>query len=110
MATVKRVGPGSAFKIGLVLYAIFGLLLGIVMACVSMVVGSLASLGHPAVPSSSGTAVSWDLRSLGFGSGLPGILFFPLFYGMFGGVFAAVGAVLYNLVARWVGGLEVDID
>jgi hypothetical protein len=101
MATVKRVGPGSAFKIGLVLYGILGLLLGIVMACVSMVAGSLGTMGSSAVPGA---------RALGFGMGLSAVIVFPLLYGLFGGVFAAIGAVLYNLVAGWVGGLEVDIS
>jgi hypothetical protein len=101
MATVRHVGPGSAFKIGLILYGIIGLLLGIVMACVSMVAGSLGSLGHSAVPGA---------RSFGLGMGFGAIIFFPLLYGLFGGVFAAVGAVLYNAVAGWVGGLEVDIS
>jgi hypothetical protein len=27
-----------------------------------------------------------------------------------GGIFAAIGAAVYNLVAGWVGGLEVDIN
>jgi hypothetical protein len=110
MAILKRVGPGSAFKIGLVLYGIIGLLAGIVMAVVSMVAGSVASLGQSAVPGAGGTGTSWDLRSLGFGMGFGAIVFFPLLYGVFGGVFAAVGAVIYNLVAGWVGGLEVDIS
>jgi len=112
MATVRRVGPGSAFKIGLILYGILGLLLGIVMACISMVAGSFGGLGHSAVPAAGGTAtaVSWDLRSFAFGTGFGAMIFFPLLYGLFGGIFAAVGAVLYNLVAGWVGGLEVDIS
>ena len=110
MAKVKHVGPGSAFKIGLVSYGIIGLLLGIVMAFVSMVAGSLAGLGHPSVPGAGGTGTSWDLRSLGFGMGFGAVIFFPLLYGVCGGVFAAIGAVIYNLVAGWVGGLEVDIS
>jgi hypothetical protein len=101
MAILKRVGPGSAFKIGLVLYGIIGLLAGIVMAFVSMVAGSLGGLGASAVPGA---------RALGFGMGFGAIILFPLLYGVFGGVFAAVGAVIYNLVAGWVGGLEVDIS
>ena len=101
MAIVRRVGPGSAFKIGLVLYGIIGLLLGIVMACVSMVAGSLGGLGQSAVPGA---------RVLGLGMGLGAIIVFPLLYGVIGGVFAAIGAAIYNLVAGWVGGLEIDIS
>ena len=101
MAIVRRVGPGSAFKIGLVLYGIIGLLLGIVMACVSMVAGSLGNLGQSAVPGA---------RVLGLGMGFGAIIVFPLLYGVIGGVFAAIGAAIYNLVAGWVGGLEIDIS
>ena len=110
MAIVRRVGPGSAFKVGLVLYALMGLVLGICMAFVSMVAGSLGGLGHSPVPGSGGTGGSWDARSFGLGMGLGAIIFFPVIYGLIGGVFAAIGAAVYNLVAGWVGGLEVDIN
>ena len=101
MATVKRVGPGSAFKIGLVIYAILGLILGIFMAFISMVAGTLGSLGESAAPGA---------KLLGFGMGFGAIIIFPIGYGVIGGIFAAIGAVIYNLVAGWVGGLEVDIS
>src|ERR1700732_3235726 len=106
MAIVRRVGPGSAFKVGLVLYALMGLVLGICMAFGSMVAGSLGGLGHSPVPGSGGTGGSWDARSFGLGMGLGAIIFFPVIYGLIGGVFAAIGAAVYNLVAGWVGGLE----
>ncbi len=92
MAIVRRVGPGSAFKVGLVLYALIGLVLGICMAFVSMVAGTLGSMGQSAAPGA---------RLFGF---------FPLIYGLIGGVFGAIGAAIYNLAAGWVGGLEVDIN
>jgi hypothetical protein len=101
VAIVRRVGPGSAFKVGLVLYALLGLALGICMALVSMVAGTLVPLGQTAAPGA---------KLLGFGMGFGAIIFFPLLYGLFGGVFAAIGAALYNVVAGWVGGIEVDIS
>ncbi|SRR6266403_2277257 len=100
MAIVRRVGPGSAFKVGLVLYAVLGLVLGICAAFISMVAGTLSPMGHAA----PGT------RLFGFGMGFGAIIFFPLIYGLIGGVFAAIGAAIYNLVAGWVGGVEVDIS
>src|SRR5438093_10482971 len=100
MATVKRIGPGSAFKIGLVTYAILGLLLGIFMAFISMVAGTLGSLGQSAAPGS---------RLFGFGMGFGAIIFFPICYGIIGGIFAAFGALLYNLVSWLVVGLVSDI-
>jgi len=101
MATVKRVGPGSAFKVGLVLYAILGLVLGIFMAFISMVAGGLGSMSQSAAPGA---------KLFGLGMGLGAIIFFPICYGLIGGIFAAIGAAIYNVVAGWVGGLEVDIS
>ena len=100
MATVKRVGPGSAFKIGLITYAILGLVLGICMALVSTIVGSLGA----------GAASAPGAKFFGLGMGIGSVIFFPVVYGLIGGIFAAIGAVIYNLAAGWVGGLEVDIS
>ena len=110
MAIVRRVGPGSAFKVGLVLYALMGLVLGICVAFFSMVAGSIGGLGHSPMSGPGGTGASWDARSLGLGMGFGAIIFLPLFYGLIGGVFAAISAAVYNLAAGWVGGLEVDIN
>jgi hypothetical protein len=75
MAIVRRVGPGSAFKVGLVLYALIGLVLGICMAFISMVAGTLGSMGQSAAPGA---------RLFGFGMGFGAIIFFPLVYGLIG--------------------------
>ena len=34
----------------------------------------------------------------------------PILYGLFGMVMTAIGCALYNLVAGWVGGIEVHLD
>ena len=101
MAIVKRISPGSAFKVGLVSYAILGLVLGVLMACISMVAGPWAPVSQSAAPGA---------QFFRWGFGLGAIIFFPLFYAAIGGVFSAIGASIYNLVAGWVGGLEVDIS
>ena len=47
------------------------------------------------------------------GTGGFGTLFavaMPLMYGVLGVIGGAIGAALYNLVAGWIGGLEVEID
>jgi hypothetical protein len=33
-----------------------------------------------------------------------------LFYGLLGWVFTAIACAIYNLVAGWVGGIEVEVD
>ena len=100
MATIKRIGPGSAFKVGLITYAFVGLVVGVIMACVSMVAGSLAGIADAGV----------GARVLGLGFGFGAIIIAPIMYGIVGGIGAALGAVVYNLAAGWVGGLEVDIS
>lgn len=46
--------------------------------------------------------------------GIGGILVFGLLaifgYGLLGWVFTAIGVAIYNLAARWVGGIEVEIE
>ena len=101
MATVKRVGPGSAFKIGFVMYGILGLVIGIFVAFISMVAGPLGPFGQTAVPGA---------KLMGFGMGIGAVIFFPVCYGIVGGIGGAFSAVMYNVVAGWVGGLEVDIS
>jgi hypothetical protein len=75
MATVKRIGPGSAFKVGLVVYAFLGLIIGCIMALFSMVAGSLGSLAGDGAT---------GVRALGFGFGLGAIIIFPILYGIIG--------------------------
>ena len=45
----------------------------------------------------------------GMGMGLGFALIFPVMYAVFGYVFVAIGCLLYNLVAGWVGGIEVEL-
>ena len=102
MATVKRIAPGSAFKVGMVVYAFLGLIVGICVALFSMVAGSLGSL--------AGDGGAPGMRALGFGFGFSAIIIFPIAYGIIGGIGGVIGAAVYNLAAGWVGGLEVDIS
>ena len=95
MATLKRIGPGSAFKVGMAVYAALGLLGGLIFAAVS-------TLGGAVLPREAG------VFRMFFGVGA--IIFLPIFYGIIGGICGAIGAAVYNLVAGWIGGLEVDIS
>jgi Transmembrane domain of unknown function (DUF3566) len=100
MATLKRVAPGSAFKVGLVLYAVLGLVLGIFIALFSILLGGFGA----AVSSAPGA------KLFGFAMGAGAIIVFPVVYGLTGGITGAIGAFVYNLAAEWVGGLEVEIN
>jgi hypothetical protein len=46
-------------------------------------------------------------------AGIFGVIFallMPVFYAAIGFVMGAIGALLYNLFARWVGGFELEIE
>ena len=99
MAVVKRIGPGSAFKVGLVLYGLLGLIIG---ACISLF--SLAGAGFMRSQNAPAQAIA------GMIFGTMAIVMFPILYGVMGGVVAALSALLYNFEARLIGGLEVDLS
>ncbi len=96
MAIVKRIGPASAFKVGLVVYAIIGLIVGVL--CVL-----LALAGVPFLRGA-------HIRLGGALVGLLALVVCPMLYGIMGGIFAVITALLYNLAAGWIGGLEVETN
>ncbi len=101
MPVIARISPGSAFKVGLVLYALLGLLLGVLVALISLMAGGIvARLSER----TSGLSTV-----VGFGGGVGAIIVMPIMYGLIGGIAFVISALIYNLVAGWVGGLEVDL-
>ena len=51
--------------------------------------------------------------ALGGGGVVFGLLFMigiPIFYGVIGFVFGALGALLYNMFAGFVGGIEIEVE
>lgn len=44
------------------------------------------------------------------GSGLAMAVLFPVFYAIMGFFFGAIGAWIYNLLARWIGGIQVEVE
>ncbi len=94
MAVVKRVGPASAFKLGLLLYAALGLMVGVFFSLIALAGAPFARNAH--IP---GALLA-----------LLAVVLFPILYGITGGIFFAISALIYNLASGWVGGLEVEIN
>lgn len=96
---VRKISVSSAFQVGLVLNALLFAVFGIPFLFVTALMGNyLVQQGQPA-----GAA---DM-------GLVGGIFFYLIgvvaSGIGGGIGFAIQAFLYNIVAAFVGGLEVEI-
>ena len=92
---LKRVGVLSVAKIGGIINAVMGLIIGLFMGAMF----SLMPMNNPDMP-------SWLAPSFGAGA----VVFMPIMYGMFGFVGGAIGAVVYNLFAGMVGGLELHLE
>lgn len=93
---VRRVGVWSVARIYGAMLAGFGLIAGACLALFSMIGAGLAS--------QSGDAPAW----LGPMFGIGAIVFLPVLYGVIGLVAGTVSALLYNLFAGLVGGVEFD--
>ncbi len=97
---IRRVNPISAAKVNGVLCAILGFVIGAFWSLMIMALGSLAS------SSSSDGAIGAGVLGMLMGAGA--IIVMPIIYGIFGFIGGLIYAALYNLVAKWTGGLEIE--
>ena len=93
---IRRVRPLSFAKVMGMLYALMGLIFG---ACISLFSFVGSAFSQKEMPGGMGVL---------FGVGA--IIALPIFYGLLGFIMSLIGAALYNLVASWVGGVELDVQ
>jgi hypothetical protein len=93
---LKRIGAVSLAKVSGLLYAILGFIVGCFFALFSLV----------------GMAVSKELGGQAFGAlfGVGAVIMFPILYGATGFIASLIGAAIYNVLASWVGGIEVVLE
>lgn len=99
---VRRIGVLSCGKVLGALYALLGLIIGVVYALFALL---FAVIGIPTA-SESGDALAGGVFGVLFGVG--SVIFFPILYGILGFVGGIISAFLYNLISRFVGGIEVE--
>jgi hypothetical protein len=98
---VRRVGVVSLAKVLGVLYGAIGLILGLIFSLLSVM-----GLAFGAAFNESGGPEA----VIGAFFGIGAIILLPLFYGGIGFISGLLTAALYNLTARLVGGLEIEVD
>lgn len=103
MMVIKRMNPMSVGKIYAVLGAIMGVLVGLMFFAFSQATSSLYS-GSSAY---GGSKVPQGLLA---GLGAFAIIVAPIVYGIGGFIGGVIGAAIYNVVAKWVGGIELDLE
>ncbi len=99
---VKRVGVFSYAKITAVTMAAFGVIIGIIYGLIFMAVGG-AMMADGRGASSAAGASSLVI-------GLIMMVAIPIFYAILGFLAGLLGGAIYNVAARTVGGIELELE
>jgi hypothetical protein len=94
MHIIKAVGVMSVAKIMGMIYACMGLLAAPIFLLIGL----------------AGSFAGQQNNPLAGMFGVVGALVLPFVYGAMGFVMGAIGALLYNLFAKLVGGIELELD
>jgi hypothetical protein len=102
--TIRSVNILSALKVGAIMgslgWAVLGAILGVLSVCASgFLIQALSRVGGNGE----------DLFSGGFIGFLIAYVLGLVLYGLLGGLVGAFWAWLYNIAARWVGGIEIEL-
>jgi len=97
--TLKRIEPISLAKISGLGYAAMGLLFIPFMLMGPLVLAMAPDTGQEEVPKGLLIAIS-----IGFS------LAMPVMYGAMGFVIGLISGFVYNLISKWIGGIEVEVE
>lgn len=97
LTTKRRIKRFSPLQLGKMLAVLYGLM-GLVFLPF-LLLGAFFTSHLP------------DQQRVGFMAlGMGFTLFFPFLYAAMGFVFGVIGAWIYNVVAKWIGGIEVEVE
>ena len=102
MYRVRRVGVISAANMSAAISFVFTFVIALLVALVVLPMGNL--------PIPTGAGGPFDRTTLPTGSVIGLVLVAPLLYAAVGWVAGALGALVYNLVARFIGGLQLTLE
>ena len=92
---ITHIGPLSVAKVAFVLYAALGLIFGGIFAVAAVLGASFSA--------AAGEEQAWVGAIFGVGA----VIFLPILYGVMGALMGLLMAWLYNVVAGFVGGIEI---
>ena len=94
---LRSVGGLSAGKLMGLLYAVLGLIFGEFFSLISLAAGAAnMPQGGPGLPMA--------------GMVIAAVIVMPIIYGIFGFIGGIISAAMYNLIAGFVGGIEMEFE
>lgn len=98
--TTKRIKRFAPLQLGLMLGVTYALI-SILFIPFFLLFGIIAGAAAKAGGGSPVPAI--------FGLGAVFVVFIPILYGIMGFIGGIIAAFIYNLVAKWIGGIEVEV-
>lgn len=100
---IKRIDVWSVVKIVFLLSLIGGFIIGVFYAALIGIISSIsASMGGDEFTQALGMFGGIALIFI--------VIFFTIFVAVTYTLFAAIGAALYNFIARWAGGVTIELN
>lgn len=100
---IRRVGVLSVAKISAIIAAVAGLLIGIVISIASLAGAPMSAPDSMAGSNDAGMA--WLS-----GMGALAIIALPIMYAIVGFIGGAIQAFIYNIAAKFVGGISLETE
>jgi hypothetical protein len=97
---IKRLDVGSVVKVAFVLYLVIGIVVGVIYMLMAVVLGGFLNYGY-------GPHEAWMGRTIATGLGVLMIPFLALLYGCLGAIGGLIFGLLYNVIAKTIGGVKV---
>jgi len=107
MATVTRIRKVTPLQLGKMLALVYGAIALVIVPFIAVFMGIGALVSANAAGSNHAAFLP---AAMGVGMGLFMILFVPILYAGMGFIIGLLGAMIYNLVAKWVGGIEIELE
>jgi hypothetical protein len=101
MAKIDNINPLSFATFQAVLFALLGLLAGVIYSFGGLAIDSLVTLGWMTTTETPGLSYG---TVLAFGA----LIGMPLIGLMAGLITGFIEAILFNIVAKWFGGIKID--
>lgn len=97
MVRIRRFGIIKTATVAAVMYMVIIAIFAIPFALLAAVAGSRVPVGGTTMAFDAGGVIAIALLAI-------------VFYGVFGWIVTAIACALYNLVAGWIGGVEVELE